>query len=132
MKERTSKMTEKTTNKPLKIRTYHSETAVKKGESTEAYKARKLREEAKKLEQERLENIDKMAAKKRGKRNAKTVVIIEMILGIISTICVAYFTLINIQEWAWIRSIYFYISLTISLIILGILNRTLTFIEQKL
>lgn len=124
-------MTDKTTHKPLKIRTYHSETAVKKGESTEAYKVRKAREDAEKLEQERLANVAKIEAEKRGKTNAKTLVIIEMILGIISIIFVAYFTVKNLQDWAWLKSIYFYSSLVISLLILGILNRTLTFIEQK-
>lgn len=125
-------MTDKTTNKPLKIRSYHSETAVKKGESTEAYKARKSRENAEKLEQDRLANIAKIAAEKRGKRNAKTIVKIEMILSIISIIFVGYFTVINLKNGAWFKSIYFYSSLSISLIILGILNRTLTFVEEKL
>ena len=124
-------MTEKTTKKPLKIRAYHSETSVKKGESTAAYKARIASEKAAELEEIRAKKVAEIEAQKRGKIKAKLLLELEIILSVIAILITSYFIVNNINNFAWISSPYVYISTLISLIIVGILNRTLTFIEKS-
>ena len=124
-------MTEKTTNKPLKIRAYHSESATRKGESTAAYKARIAQENAEEQRRIQAENQAKIEAAKRGKINSKTTLIFMLILGAISVLCTLYFVVTNLVGLQWIFSPYVYLFATISMVITGISNRILTFLEQK-
>lgn len=124
-------MNENNSKKPFKIKTYHSESASKKGESVAAYKARVKAEKDAKNAALQAKNEAQIKAEKAGKIDAKLLIKIELILGGIFTILALIFMVINIHNFAWISSPYFLIFSALSIIFSAISNRTMTFIEHK-